>query len=204
MAEYFTNMILKSVCYKYFFLTILFFSQFAFSKNVALSCVDNTEVELFYTMAYLPPIGFVYEDGTEVTEKNYEDGFYMTKENGFLIMIDTESLDGFLTYSHRLMKNDGARYGYKRTTVFQKNEKVRKNEKYYIFDNSEKVGFPAIVIDRKDVSKSYVLESLNGNPQYWGYTPCEIIDFERYKYLHRELDNIDAYNRKINESQNQF
>ena len=46
-------------------------------------------------MSYLAPIGFIYEDGTEVTEKNYQDGFNMTKKNGFLVMIDTESLDGF-------------------------------------------------------------------------------------------------------------
>ena len=194
----------KPVFHKYFFLTILFFSHLAFSKNVALDCVDNTEVELFYTMGYKPAVGFVYENGTEVTEENYEDVWYMTKKNGFIVMIDTESLDGFLTYSHRLMKSDGARYGYKRTTVYQKKEKVQKNEKYYIFDNSEKFNFPAIVIDRKDVSKSYVLESTSGNPEYWGYTPCEVMDLELYEYLHRELDNIAAYNKKIRESENEF
>ena len=94
---------IKSERHKYFLLIVIFFSQLSFSKNVALSCVDNTEVELFYTMSYLPPVGFVYEDGSEVTEENYEDGFYMTKENGFLVMIDTESLDGFLTYSLSLI-----------------------------------------------------------------------------------------------------
>ena len=195
---------IKSERHKYFLLIVIFFSQLTFSKNVALSCVDNTEVELFYTMRYLPPVGFVYEDGSEVTEENYEDGFYMTKENGFLVMIDTESLDGFLTYSYRLMKSDGARYGYKRTTVYQKKEKVKKNAKYYIFDNSEKFNFPAIVIDRKDVSKTYVLESMDGNPEYYGFTPCEFIDLEVYEYLHRELENITAYNKKILESETQF
>ena len=77
-------------------------------------------MEYFYTMSYLAPIGFIYEDGTEVTEKNYQDGFNMTKKNGFLVMIDTESLDGFLTYDYRFMKSDGARYGYPRTQAFQK------------------------------------------------------------------------------------
>ena len=194
----------NSALHKYFFLTILFFSQSAFSKSVALSCVDNTETEMFYTMAYYAPIGFVYEDGTEVTEKNYEDGFNMTKENGFLIMIDTESLDGWLTYTHRLMKSDGARYGFKRTYALQKKEKVIKNTNSYIFDNSQKNGFPAIVINRKDLSKTRVLESLDRVPDYWGYTPCEVIDLERYNYLHREYQNISAYIKKISESENQF
>jgi hypothetical protein len=190
--------------HKYFILTILFFSQSAFSKSVALSCVDNTETELFYTMAYMPPKGFVYEDGTKVTEKNYEGGFDMTRENGFLIMIDTESLDGFLTYDFRLMKSTGARYGYKRTRVFQKKEKVIKTDNYYVFDNSEKNDFPAIQIHRKDLSKTRVVESLDRMPDYWGYTPCEVIDLDRYDYLHREYNNIVAHLKKISDSENQF
>ena len=117
-------------------------------------------------MSYLAPIGFIYEDGTEVTEKNYQDGFNMTKKNGFLVMIDTESLDGFLTYDYRFMKSDGARYGYPRTQAFQKKEKVGKTSEYYYFDNSEKRGrlvdFPIIVIDRADVSKSYVVKNARG------------------------------------------
>ena len=189
---------------KYSLLFLIFFSQLSYSKNVALSCVDNTEIELFYTMVYQPAIGFVYENGVEVTKENYEDNFYVTKKNGFLIMIDTESLDGYLTYSHRFMKNDGAPRGFKRTTVWQKKEKVRKNEKYYMFDNSEKINFPAIIIDRKNLSKSYVLSDLSGSPNYNGFTPCEFMDLERYKYLHRELNNIKNYRIELQESENQF
>ena len=208
------KMKLKIVCQKIFLLTFLLcFSHLSFSKNVALSCEDKSSTsdpsdrsQYFYTMAYLAPIGFIYEDGTEVTEKNYQDGFNMTKKNGFLIMIDTESLDGFLTYDYRFMKSDGARYGYPRTQAFQKKEKVVKTSDYYYFDNSEKIGnlvdFPIIVIDREDVSKSYVVKNARGED--YGRTPCEFIDFERYKYLHRELDNIEAYTKKINESKNQF
>ena len=58
------------------------------------------------------------------------------------------------------------------------------------------------MIDRGDVSKSYVVKNTRGED--YGPTPCEFIDFERYKYLHRELDNIEAYNKKIKESKNQF
>ena len=197
----------KIVCQKFFLLTFLLcFSHLSFSKSVALSCEDKSSIEYFYTMSYLAPIGFIYEDGTEVTEKNYQDGFNMTKKNGFLVMIDTESLDGFLTYDYRFMKSDGARYGYPRTQAFQKKEKVGKTSEYYYFDNSEKTGrlvdFPIIVIDRADVSKSYVVKNARG--ENYGPTPCEFIDFERYKYLHRELDNIEAYNKKIKESKNQF
>ena len=197
----------KIVCQKFFLLTFLLcFSHLSFSKSVALSCEDKSSIEYFYTMSYLAPIGFIYEDGTEVTEKNYQDGFNLTKKNGFLVMIDTETLDGFLTYDYRFMKSFGARYGNPRTQAFQKKEKVGKTSEYYYFDNSEKTGrlvdFPIIVIDRADVSKSYVVKNARG--ESYGPTPCEFIDFERYKYLHRELDNIEAYNKKINESENQF
>ena len=184
-------------------LLFILFSQFTYSKSVILHCVEVGNH--FYEMSYEPPIGFVYENGFEVTEENSSEAvFRLTTGNAFLVMINTETLDGYLTYDHRYLTSHGARI-FKRTSAIQKKEKVIKSSTHYIFSNENKSNnFPAILINRKDLSKSALFSEMSSTPNEWAFIPCTVVDKENYDYWHREARNIRQAIQEQKESENLF
>ena len=205
---------------------------------IALKCTGGTGGD-FYSMKYEVPVGFVYEDGFKVTEESpirkrpkvvseldpprdpveVEAEIERARElrtnltlvnNGFWVLINTESVEGYFTYSHKFLRGYGGNLGSPHTVNFQDKKKGYKNSKNYVFKMGDTVWTqePAIVINRGDPSKSLITSTIDGtfdpSSDYQNSTPCKVEDIKTYNYLHREIRNIQKYKKELQESRNQF
>jgi len=130
--------------------------------------------------------------------------------NGFWVLINTESVEGYFTYSHKFLRGYGGNAGSSHTVNFQDKKKGYKNSNNYVFQMGDTVWTrePAIIIMRGDPSKSFITSTIDGtfdpNSDYQNSTPCKFEDIKTYNYLHREIRNIQKYKKELQESRNQF